>query len=70
MRRYVMVLGLILLAGSALRSNAAEPNRGLMLGAPFADHAVLQQGMHVPVWGWSEPAAQITLTFGEQRKQA
>lgn len=47
---------------------AAEPS--LQLGAPFADHAVLQREMKVPVWGWDTPGATITVTFAGQEKQA
>ncbi len=38
----------------------------LELGAPFHDHAVLQRGMAVPVWGWSKPGTEVTVTFGGQ----
>ncbi|MFU8781455.1 MAG: hypothetical protein ACNA71_10610, partial [Kiritimatiellia bacterium] len=69
MRRFMFV-GMILLGACVLRSNAAEPNRGLTLGAPFADHAVLQREMQVPVWGWSAPGAKVTVEFGKQKKQA
>jgi hypothetical protein len=36
------------------------------LGTPFADNAILQRDMPVPVWGWSKPGDKITvlLTFG------
>jgi hypothetical protein len=30
------------------------------LGAPCHDHAVLQRGMDVPVWGWSKPGTKVT----------
>jgi len=46
----------------------AEPV--LQLGAPFADHAVLQRGMKVPVWGWSAPGDTITVAFAGQAKTA
>jgi len=36
----------------------------------FGDHAVLQQGMPVPVWGRAEPGAQVTVQFAGQRKTA
>lgn len=35
----------------------------IQLGAPFNDHAVLQRGMKVPVWGWSQPGTQVTVEF-------
>ena len=40
------------------------------LGAPFHDHAVLQRGMTVPVWGWSKPGTQVTVEFSGQRSSA
>lgn len=40
----------------------------LELGPPFRDHAVLQQGMKAPVWGWSEPQTEVTVSFAGQSK--
>jgi len=40
----------------------------LELGAPFADHAVLQRGMRAPVWGASAPGVSVTVTFAGQTK--
>ena len=37
---------------SVISSSALE------LGAPFADNAVLQRELPVPVWGWSKPGSQ------------
>jgi len=36
----------------------------------FAEHAVLQRGVKVPVWGWSQPGARITVRFAGQEKEA
>ncbi len=47
---------------SPLSATAAEAGRAekrepaIELGAPFADNAILQRQMKVPVWGWSEPS--------------
>ncbi len=38
------------------------------MGAPFHDHAILQRGMKVPVWGWSKPGDTITVEFAGQKK--
>ncbi|HKK18285.1 MAG TPA: hypothetical protein VJ952_06340, partial [Opitutales bacterium] len=38
------------------------------LGAPFGDHAILQHGEDVPVWGWSEPGTKIAVQFAGQTK--
>ena len=42
----------------------------IQLGAPFHDHAVLQRGMKVPVWGWSQPGTKVTVEFAGQKKSA
>ncbi|MEA3364904.1 MAG: hypothetical protein U9Q79_04615 [Candidatus Hydrogenedentes bacterium] len=42
----------------------------LRLAGVFSDHAVLQRGVPVPVWGWAKPGAQITVEFAGQRKSA
>jgi sialate O-acetylesterase len=34
----------------------------------FSDHAVLQRGMPVPVWGTAKPGTKVTVTFGQQEK--
>jgi len=36
----------------------------------FTDHAVLQRNVRVPVWGWTEPNAQVTISFAGQEKKA
>lgn len=36
----------------------------------FTDHAVLQRDVRVPVWGWTEPNAQVTISFAGQEKNA
>jgi sialate O-acetylesterase len=42
----------------------------LKLGCLFADHMVLQRDKPVPVWGWAEPGAQVTVAFAGQTKSA
>lgn len=32
----------------------------------FTDHAVLQRGKPVPVWGWADPGEKVTVRFGDQ----
>ena len=62
------VIGLMMLAvltnGIAMGANGPA----IELGAPFGDNAVLQCGMKVPVWGWSEPGDTITVEFAGQKK--
>ncbi|MFZ2657289.1 MAG: hypothetical protein WAX69_20305, partial [Victivallales bacterium] len=42
----------------------------MKLAAIFSDNMVLQHGIKVPVWGWSEPGDRITVAFGSQKKSA
>ena len=36
----------------------------------FSDHAVLQRGCAVPIWGWAAPGTKLTIKFAGQSKQA
>ncbi|MCE9611142.1 MAG: hypothetical protein K8R23_13185 [Chthoniobacter sp.] len=49
---------------------AAKPAPAIELGAPFADHAVLQRQMKLPVWGWSKPGTMVTVDFAGQKQTA
>jgi len=40
------------------------------MGRPFNDQAVFQQQMPVPVWGWTLPGAEVSVSFGEQTRAA
>ena len=65
----------VALAFSTFISSAANEPEGprdlaVQLGAPFHDHAVLQRGMSVPVWGWSKPGTKVTVEFAGQKKSA
>ena len=57
-----------------LLMNAAEPTTGdepkpaIELAVPFTDNAILQRGKEVPVWGWTQPGAKVTVEFAGQRK--
>ena len=51
-------------------SAAEKPKPAIELGAPFADNAILQRQMPVPVWGWSTPGAKVTVSFAGQTKTA
>jgi hypothetical protein len=61
-----------------LTANAAAPPANsegpralaIELGTPFRDHAVLQRGMSVPVWGWSKPGTKVTVEFAGQKNTA
>ena len=58
----------ILAAGVFLALSQNDP--ALELGAPFADHAVLQRQLPVPVWGWSKPGTEVTVEFAGQKQSA
>ena len=40
----------------------------LRLAKTITDHTVLQREMAVPVWGWAEPGAEVTVEFAGQKK--
>jgi len=52
--------------GAFARPTEAAPR----LAAAFADHAVLQRDMPVPVWGWADAGEAITVEFAGQRQTA
>src|SRR5450432_249329 len=54
----------------AATPQAATPADRPLLHPLFCDHAVLQRGSPVPVWGWSEPGSRITVTFAGQSRTA
>lgn len=58
------------LLAAAILACGLSSATALELGAPFANHAVLQRDMPVPVWGWSAPGREVTVEFAGQRKSA
>jgi len=56
MRRLLAVVGFCVLTGSF---SAAEVKPASL----FSDHAVLQSGMAVPVWGTANPGEKVTVTL-------
>ncbi len=42
----------------------------LELSPLFSDHAVIQRDQAVPVWGWDEPGAKVTVEFAGQKVDA
>ena len=67
-RSFLQLLPIFFLAFFAVSSATAQLS--VQLGAPFRDNAVLQRGMEVPVWGWSEPGTEVTVEFVGQKKSA
>lgn len=52
-------------AALLLPASAADT---IELGAPFADNAILQREVALPVWGWSKPGTAITVDFAGQKE--
>ncbi|MCE9519066.1 MAG: hypothetical protein K8R87_05895 [Verrucomicrobia bacterium] len=59
---------------AAAKKSAAKPDvvvvSAIELGAPFADNAILQRQMKLPVWGWSQPGTKVTVEFAGQKQTA
>jgi sialate O-acetylesterase len=67
-----LVLALCL-GGGGIRAGepahvAAPSDPALQLAAPFADNAVFQQGIPLPIWGAARPGARVEATFAGQSK--
>ena len=61
LRLFVAVAAVLFAANFSVRA-------AVKLAAVFGDNMVLQQQMAVPVWGWAEPGAQVTVKFAGQEK--
>ena len=72
----LVVLIAALVAASAARPAAASAQgistapRALRLARVFGDGMVLQRGARIPVWGWAQPGATVTVTLGTQTARA
>src|SRR5688572_25745859 len=42
----------------------------LKLPAIFSDNMVLQRNLANPVWGWADPSEKVTVSIGDQKKEA
>lgn len=60
----------LILAALWLPTLQAAEQADIELGTPFADNAILQRGMPVPVWGWSPAGTKIIVEFAGQQKEA
>jgi len=72
---YVLCAGLAwsICSSPVSAAEKAAPDKSspaIELGTPFADHAILQRQMPVPVWGWSKPGTRVTVAFAGQSKTA
>ncbi len=48
----------------------AQPASKLEICSLLQEHAVLQQGVPVPLWGWAAPGSEVTVSFQGQKKTA
>lgn len=63
--RLLLAFAILLLVGEGGVARAE-----LTLARLFTDHAVLQRGMSVPVWGWADPGEAVTAVLDEQQQTA
>ena len=69
LRRSQLGFGLLLLALAALLGSPVSAGE-LSLSSMFSDHAVLQRGRPVPVWGRGQPGAMVEVRFAGARAAA
>ena len=62
MRLPLHLLGLLFGSFGLITMNVT--NIPLSVSPLFGDYMVLQQQMPVPVWGWAQPSAPLTLAIG------
>jgi sialate O-acetylesterase len=58
-KRIVVLMFCAMLIGGIAQADVTVPTM-------FSDHAVLQRGMSVPVWGTASPGEQVTVKFGDR----
>ena len=68
MRRKSVMLGLIV--GLSLASLGSVATAALKLPALIGDNMVLQQGQPVPVWGWADKGAEVSVSIAGQSASA
>ena len=62
----VAVFGAALVLAFCSAPQAARADSDIHLPRLFSDNMVLQQGMSVPIWGWGEDGATVTVKFRDQ----
>lgn len=63
-----LLVSLLLL--SMINSDIVFAEQKLKLAAPFTDNMILQRQCDVPVWGFDQPGAEVTVEFAGQKKSA
>lgn len=56
-----------ILSGLILALSALPLTAGLKLPALVGDHMVLQRGQELPLWGWADPGAVVTVAIAGQQ---
>lgn len=69
-RRVVVALAVALAVAIPAPGEDGPAAGGVRLAAVFSAHAVLQQDMPVPIWGWADPGATVKVSFAGQSKSA
>lgn len=65
-----VLLAPVLQSAETSGAPTARVKPAIQMASPFTDHAILQREMPVPVWGWSQPGAKMTVEFQGQKKIA
>ena len=60
---------ILLFSLSIVSSLNCRGERALTVAAVFGDHAVLQRGVQVPIWGTADADWQIEIEFAGQRQR-
>jgi sialate O-acetylesterase len=68
--RTLLISGLLFAFNMATAEEPKLPSVRPFLHPLFTEHAVLQREAKVPVWGWVEPGAKVTVSFAGQNKIA
>jgi len=63
-------IGIILTAALTLLGGVSSTRAELRLARVFSDSMVLQRDQPVPVWGWADPGAEVTVAFAGQTRRA
>lgn len=59
-RQWLISLGCLIALSHTVQAEVRLPSI-------FSDHAVVQCGMKVPIWGWAEPGEKVTVTVGKMQ---
>lgn len=58
----------LLSIAATLAAGSTALQAAVALASPFTDHAVLQRGQPIPVWGTADAGEKVTVTFDGQTK--